>query len=70
MSKTTDNGLKRAEKARSNLLSPILHGFAPGLCILQKGCTRLAAANAKAYQLLVHGGKLYLISTEDHANEG
>jgi hypothetical protein len=31
-------------------LSPILHGFAPGLCKLQKGCTRLAAANAKAYQ--------------------
>jgi hypothetical protein len=26
-----------------------------GLCKLQKGCTRLAAANAKAYQLLVHG---------------
>ncbi|VVH60858.1 hypothetical protein BAZOLSSOX_2575, partial [uncultured Gammaproteobacteria bacterium] len=27
-----------------------------GLCKLQKGCTRLAAANAKAYQLLAHGG--------------
>jgi hypothetical protein len=26
-----------------------------GLCKLQKGCTRLAAANAKAYQLLAHG---------------
>jgi hypothetical protein len=51
MSKTTDNGLKRAEN-----LSPILHGFAPGLCKLPKGCTRLAAANAKAYQLLAHGG--------------
>jgi hypothetical protein len=25
------------------------------LCILQKGCTRLAAASAKAYQLLAHG---------------
>jgi hypothetical protein len=37
-------------------LSPILHGFAPGLCKLPKGCTRLAAANAKAYQLLAHGG--------------
>jgi hypothetical protein len=36
-------------------LSPILHGFAPGLCKLQKGCTRLAAANAKAYQFLAHG---------------
>jgi hypothetical protein len=31
------------------------HGFAPGLCKLQKGCTLLAAANAKAYQLLAHG---------------
>jgi hypothetical protein len=36
-------------------LSAILHGFSPGLCKLQKGCTRLAAANAKAYQLLAHG---------------
>jgi hypothetical protein len=25
------------------------------LCKLQKGCTRLAAANGKAYQLLAHG---------------
>ena len=25
------------------------------LCKLQKGCTRLAAANNKVYQLLVHG---------------
>jgi hypothetical protein len=25
------------------------------ICKLQKGCTRLAAANAKAYQLLAHG---------------
>jgi hypothetical protein len=33
----------------------LLQGFAPGLCKLQKGCTRLAAANAKAYQLLAHG---------------
>jgi len=36
-------------------LSPILHGFAPGLCKLQKGCTRLAAANAKANQFLANG---------------
>jgi len=35
-------------------LSPILHGFTPGLCQLQKGCTRLAAANAKAYQFLAN----------------
>jgi hypothetical protein len=26
-----------------------------GLCILQKGCTRLAAASDKVYQLLTHG---------------
>jgi len=26
-----------------------------GLCKLQKGCTRLAAASDKVYQLLVHG---------------
>ena len=25
------------------------------LCILQKGCTRLAAASDEAYQLLAHG---------------
>jgi hypothetical protein len=25
------------------------------LCILQKGCTRLAAVNDKVYQLLSHG---------------
>jgi hypothetical protein len=57
MSKTTDNGLKRAEKTRSNRLNlSDLHGFAPGLCKLPKGCTRLAAANAKACQLLAHGG--------------
>jgi hypothetical protein len=36
-------------------LSPILHVLAPDLCKLQKGCTRLAAANAKAYQFLAHG---------------
>ena len=27
----------------------------PYLCKLQKGCTRLAAASDKAYQLLAHG---------------
>ena len=35
-------------------LSPIPPGLVPGLCKLQKGCTRLAAANANAYQLLAH----------------
>jgi hypothetical protein len=33
-------------------LSPIRRAR---LCILQKGCTRLAAASDKAYQLLAHG---------------
>ena len=31
----------------------------PRLCKLQKGCTRLAAASDKAYQLLVHGRWFY-----------
>ena len=35
--------------------SAVYRGFAPGLCKLQKCCTRLAAANAKAYQFLAHG---------------
>jgi hypothetical protein len=30
-------------------------GSRPGLCKLENGCTRLAAANAKAYQFLAHG---------------
>jgi hypothetical protein len=29
--------------------------FAPGFVNYQKGCTRLAAENDKAYQLLAHG---------------
>jgi hypothetical protein len=36
-------------------LSPTLRGFAPGFVNYKKGCTRLAATNDKAYQLLVHG---------------
>jgi len=35
-------------------LSPIRHGFAPGFVINKKGCTRLAAASDKFYQLRVH----------------
>ena len=35
-------------------LSPIRRGFAP-VFKLQKGCTRLAAASDKVYQLLAHG---------------
>ena len=36
-------------------LSPIRHGFAPGFVNYKKGCTRLAAASDKFYQLLAHG---------------
>jgi hypothetical protein len=36
-------------------LSPIRRGFAPGFVNCEKGCTRLAAASDKAYQLLAHG---------------
>ena len=35
-------------------LSPIRCGFAPGFVNYEKGCTRLAAASDKAYQLLAH----------------
>jgi len=36
-------------------LSPIRRVFAPGFVNYKKGCTRLAAASDKAYQLLAHG---------------
>jgi len=36
-------------------LSPIRHGFAPGFVNDKKGCTRLAAASDKVYQLFAHG---------------
>jgi len=36
-------------------LSPILRGFAPAFVNYKKGCTRLAAASDKVYQLLAHG---------------
>ena len=36
-------------------ISPIRLRFAPGFVNYKKGCTRLAAANDKAYQLLAHG---------------
>jgi len=35
-------------------LSPIRRGFAPGFVNYKKGCTRLAAASDKLYQLLAH----------------
>jgi hypothetical protein len=36
-------------------LSPMRRGFAPGFVNYKKGCTQLAAASDKAYQLLPHG---------------
>jgi hypothetical protein len=36
-------------------LSPIRRGFAPGFANYKKGCTRLAAASDKVYQLFAHG---------------
>jgi hypothetical protein len=36
-------------------LSPIWRGIAPGFVNYKKGCTRLAAASDKVYQLLAHG---------------
>jgi hypothetical protein len=36
-------------------LSPIRRGFASGFVNYKKGCTQLAAASDKVYQLLAHG---------------
>jgi hypothetical protein len=36
-------------------LSPIRREFAPGFVNYKKGCTRLAAASDKVYQLFAHG---------------
>jgi hypothetical protein len=36
-------------------LSPIRRGFAPDFVNYNKGCTWLAAASDKVYQLLAHG---------------
>ena len=36
-------------------ISPIRRGFAPGFVNYKKGCTRLATASDKVYQLLAHG---------------
>ena len=56
-----DTGAQVAQWVRSldltthTSLSPIRHGFAPGFVNYKKGCTRLAAASDKVYQLLTHG---------------
>jgi hypothetical protein len=44
-------------------LSPIRRGFVPGFVNYKKGCTRLAAASDKVYQLLAHG-RWFLILME------
>jgi len=36
-------------------LSPIRRGFTPGFVNYKKGCTRLATASDKVYQLFAHG---------------
>jgi hypothetical protein len=57
----SDPGARVAQWVRSldltahTSLSPIRHGFVPGFVNYKKGCTRLAAASDKAYQLLAHG---------------
>jgi hypothetical protein len=40
---------------RKSLSKKIRRGFSPFFCRLQKGCTQLAAASYKVYQLLAHG---------------
>jgi hypothetical protein len=40
-------------------LSPIRRGFAPNFVNYKKGCTQLAAASDKVYQLLAHGRWFY-----------
>ena len=39
----------------NSYLSPIRRRFAPGFVNYKKGCTRLATASDKVYQLLAHG---------------
>ena len=36
-------------------ISPLRHGFAPHFINYKRGCTRLAAASDKVYQLFAHG---------------
>ena len=49
-----DTGGSMSYLATHTSLSPIRRGFAPGFVNCKKGCTRLAAASDKVYQLLVH----------------
>jgi len=43
-----------SELGSHTTLSPIHRGFTPGF-VVYKGCTRLAVASDKVYQLVVHG---------------
>jgi hypothetical protein len=45
----------RQQNLMGNESYPIRRGFAPGFVYYKKGCTRLAAASDKVYQLLAHG---------------
>ena len=53
--------IRVAQRVRSldltahTILSPIRCGFAPSFVNYKKGCTRLAAASDKVYQLLAQG---------------
>jgi hypothetical protein len=55
------SGAQVAQRVRSldltahTSLSPIRHGFVPSFVNYKKGCTRLAAASDKVYQLLAQG---------------
>jgi hypothetical protein len=46
-------------------LSRIRRGFVPGFVDYKKGCTRLAAASDKVYQLLAHG-RWFSLGTPDY----
>ena len=47
--------VRSLDLATQTSLSPIRRGFAPGFVNYKQGCTRLAAASDKVYQLLAHG---------------
>jgi hypothetical protein len=44
-----------AYKKKCTSLRPIQRGFVPGFVNYKKGCSRLAAASDKVYQLFAHG---------------
>jgi hypothetical protein len=51
--------MPRLDLTTHTSLSPIRRGFAPGFVNYKKGCTRLAAASDKVYQLLAQGRWFY-----------